>query len=79
VAALGPLAVLSDGRPLLEEIDASDLVAGCESVALVAAVIAGKRVLCCIPPRGQVQFIDQYPGVEMLRDLPARTMSQPID
>jgi hypothetical protein len=71
VAAHAPLAMLSDGAPLLEEIAAADLVAGCESVALVAALAAGKRVLCCIPPRGEVQFIDRQPGVEMLRDLPA--------
>ncbi len=75
VDAHRPLAVLSSGKPLLEEIEESDLIAGCESVALVAAAVAGKRVLCCIPPQGRVQFIDQQPGVQMLRDLPAPSLA----
>jgi hypothetical protein len=70
-----PLAVLSSGKPLLEEIEESDLIAGCESVALVAAAVAGKRVLCCIPPQGAVQFIDHQAGVQMLRDLPAPSLA----
>jgi hypothetical protein len=77
VTAYAPLACLSDGATLLEEIAAASIVAGCESVALVAALMAGKRVLSCIPPGGHVQFIDQQPGIEMLRDLPARVTSTP--
>jgi hypothetical protein len=71
IAANAPLAEASRGRPLLEEIAAADIVAGCESVALVAAQYAGKRVLCAIPPGGRVQFMDRRRGVEMLRDLGA--------
>ena len=63
---------MSNGKPLLEEIAQADLVAGCESVALVAALRAKKRVMCAIPPGGRVQHIDQRRGVEMLRDLPAK-------
>jgi len=73
LAAQSPLARLSGGGPLLEEIAASETVAGCESMAMVAALIAGRRVLCAIPPGCSASFIDRRPGVEMLRDL--RTVS----
>ena len=73
LAAHAPLARLGGDRPLLEEIVAAELVAGCESVALVSASIAGRRVLCCVPPGRKVAFIDRRPGVEMLRNLPARS------
>lgn len=71
VARYAPVARLGGQRPLLEEISAAGLVAGCESVALVAAQIAGRRVLCCVPPGKRVAFIDRRPGVRMLRDMPA--------
>lgn len=72
VASHPRVAEVSNGKPLLEEIAQADLVAGCESVALVAALRAKKRVMCAIPPGGRVQHIDQRRGVEMLRDLPAK-------
>jgi hypothetical protein len=72
IAAHAPLAQASRGRPLLEEIAAADIVVGCESVALVAAQHAGRRVLCAIPPGGRAQFMDRRCGVEMLRDLGAK-------
>jgi hypothetical protein len=40
-------------RPLLEEVAACRVVAGMESMAMVVALRAGKRVLCCIPPAGR--------------------------
>lgn len=72
IAARVGLAELGGERPLLEEIAAADVVAGCESMALVTALLARRRVLCCVPPGGNVAFIDRRPGVRMLRDLPAR-------
>jgi hypothetical protein len=69
VAAHAPLARLSSGRALLEEIAEADVVVGCESMAMVAALLAKKRVLCSVPPGKRVVFIDRRPGVEMLRDL----------
>lgn len=39
---------------LLEEITVSDLVVGCESMAMTIALIAGKKVISCIPPGGRV-------------------------
>jgi len=41
------------GRPLMEEIGESDIVAGMESMAMVIGLLAGKRVVCCIPPGGR--------------------------
>lgn len=38
---------------LLEEIIASDFVVGCESMAMVIGLIAGKSVISCIPPGGR--------------------------
>ncbi len=45
--------VFSDGAPLPDEIVASDYVLGCASMAMVVGLMAGKRVLSCIPPGGQ--------------------------
>jgi len=73
IAEHAPLAQLGGDRPLLEEIAAADMVAGCESMALVSALLARRRVLCCVPPGKTVAFIDRRRGVEMLRDLPARS------
>lgn len=52
IARHSGLAHLSTGRPLIEEIAAADLVVGCESMALVVGLLAGKRVITCIPPGG---------------------------
>jgi hypothetical protein len=73
------LAKPSGGRPLLEEIAAADIVAGCESMALVVALLAKRRVLCCVPPGKQVTFIDRRQGIEMLRDLPVRATTAQKD
>ena len=40
-------------RPLLEEIAGSDVVVGCESMAMVVALLANKKVISCIPPGGR--------------------------
>ena len=72
IARHAPLAELGGGSPLIQEIVESDVVAGCESMALIPAVLAGKRVLCAVPPGQKVSFIDRRQGIEMLRDLPAR-------
>ena len=45
--------VMGGSRPLLEEIGVADIVAGCESMALVVGLLAGKRVVSCIPPGGR--------------------------
>ena len=41
---------LDDARTLAEAIDRHAWVAGCESMALVVALAAGRRVVCTLPP-----------------------------
>jgi hypothetical protein len=45
--------VMGGNNTLLEEIIASDFVVGCESMAMVIGLIAGKSVISCIPPGGR--------------------------
>lgn len=48
------LPIEADGSAtLVEDIAASDVVVGCESMAMAVALIAGKRVISCIPPGGR--------------------------
>ncbi|MGZ8157553.1 MAG: hypothetical protein ACXWT4_01955 [Methylobacter sp.] len=53
------IAKLSDGKPLIEEIVESDMVVGCESMALIIALLAQKKVVSCIPPGGPVCRLPQ--------------------
>jgi hypothetical protein len=41
-------------KTLLEETLASDIVVGCESMAMVVGLLAGKRVISAIPPGGRL-------------------------
>ncbi len=51
---LSPLPVEFGGKKtLLEETLASDIVVGCESMAMVVGLLAGKRVISAIPPGGR--------------------------
>ena len=47
------LARLSNGKPLLEEIVESNVVVGCESMALVVGFLANRTVISAIPPSGR--------------------------
>jgi hypothetical protein len=58
---------------LLEEIINSHLVVGCESMALVIALMAGKRVICSIPD-GPGKCGLPHSGIEYLRDLKSRSI-----
>ncbi|NTW68479.1 MAG: hypothetical protein HGB23_01355 [Chlorobiaceae bacterium] len=40
-------------RTLSEEIAGCDVIVGCESMALVVGLLAGKKVISCIPPHGR--------------------------
>lgn len=42
--------VQGGSRTLLEEMAGCDVVVGCESMAMVVGLLAGKRVISCIPP-----------------------------
>lgn len=44
---------VSGNADLLDDILASNWVAGCNSMAMVTALLAQRRVLCCIPPGGR--------------------------
>ena len=51
---LSPLLVEFGGKKtLIEETLASDIVVGCESMAMVVGLLAGKRVISAIPPGGR--------------------------
>ena len=55
---------------LLQEVAASDIVVGCQSMAMFAGVLAGKRVVSSIPPGGPACALPQ-PEIESLRALVA--------
>ena len=44
---------IGGSRTLLEEVADADVVIGCESMAMVVALLAGKRVISSIPPGGK--------------------------
>lgn len=44
---------IGGAHTLLEEIADCDVVVGCESMAMVIGLLAGKRVISCIPPEGK--------------------------
>ena len=53
---------------LLQEIAESDVVVGCESMAMVVGLIAGCRVISCIPPGGKPCVLPQ-PEIESMQSL----------
>lgn len=55
-------------KPLLQEIAESDVVAGCGSMAMVVALVAGRRVISAVPPGGRASSLPQ-PEIESLQDL----------
>jgi len=58
-------------QTLLEETIASDIVVGCESMAMVVGLLAGKRVISTIPPGGRPCQLPQG-GIEHMHILAAR-------
>lgn len=54
---------ISNTDTLFEQIALADLVVGCESMALIIALLAGKKVVSCIPPGGKKL---ELPQVEIL-------------
>lgn len=51
-----PLRVI-DGGDLIDQIVSSEVVFGCQSMGLVVALIAGKRVVRSIPPGGCITYL----------------------
>jgi hypothetical protein len=64
--------VLGGGATLAADIAASDVVVGCNSMAMVVALAAGKRVVCCIPPGGRPCVLP-HAGIEPLASLVSHT------
>jgi hypothetical protein len=75
-AELGAHVVAGGSRTLLEEVADSDVVAGCESMAMVVALVAGRRVVCCIPPGGKPSTLP-HAEIESLQALVASPPSRP--
>ena len=61
----GPGVSVANGKTLVEDIALAQVVAGCESMALVVALEAGRRVVCAIPPGGHPCRLP-HPGIEKL-------------
>lgn len=61
----------SGGHTLLQETLAADIVVGCESMALVVAMLAGRRVVSSIPPGGRPCQLP-HAGIEHLTLLEAQ-------
>ena len=45
--------ICSEKKTLLEQVAVCDIVAGCATMAMVVGLLAGKRVISCIPPDGK--------------------------
>ena len=56
----------SGTRSLIEEIQDSDVIVGCESMAMVVAIIAGKKVISSIPPNGRACVLPHTEIISML-------------
>jgi hypothetical protein len=59
---------LSEGRSLAIDIANSDVVIGCNTMAMVVGIYSGKRVLSSIPPGGTPCLLP-HSEIVMLRDL----------
>lgn len=63
------LAVATDlDQPLVRQIAGADVVAGGATMAMVVALVAGKRVVSCIPPGGTFPPLP-HKGIESLEEL----------
>jgi hypothetical protein len=60
-----PIVTSTSSRTLLEEIVDCDVVVGCQSMAMVVGLLAGKRVVSCIPPGGAACVLP-FPEIEHL-------------
>jgi len=63
--------VRGGAKTLFEEVVDADVVVGCESMAMVVALLARRRVLSCIPPGGRPCVLPQA-EIESLQVLVAR-------
>ncbi len=67
--ALYPTLISLGGiKSLIYETAEADVVVGCESMAMVVGLLAGKRVISCIPPAGRDCQLP-HPEIEHMRKL----------
>jgi hypothetical protein len=59
VREFGEMVRIGGGETLLAEVVACDVVVGCESMAMVVGLLAGRRVISCIPPGGKACELPQ--------------------
>lgn len=59
-------------KTLLEQISTSDVVAGCATMAMVVGLLAGKRVISCIPPGGKTERLPHKEIEDLSRLIAAR-------
>jgi len=59
---------ISNNKSLIEQINGAEIVIGCESMSLVVALIAKKRVISSIPPKGKPCSLPQG-KIEKLNEL----------
>lgn len=67
----GRVVVLGGSDTLLRETLAADIVVGCESMAMIVGLLAGKRVVCSIPPGGRPCQLP-HAGIEHLTGIGSR-------
>jgi hypothetical protein len=58
---------------LFDELLRSEIVVGCESMAMIIGMLAGRRVISCIPPGGSPCKLPQ-PNIEKMQDLIAKSL-----
>ena len=61
---------------LIEEVAACDVVCGCGSMAMVVGLIAGRRVISCIPPGGKPSGLP-HREIESMQSLVANRVNLP--
>ena len=63
---------ISSNATLTQDIMSADIVVGCQTMAMVVALIAGKRVISSIPPAGHRCMLP-HAAIESLTDLVTRS------
>ncbi|RHX91174.1 hypothetical protein DLM76_18605 [Leptospira yasudae] len=56
---------VSNKQTLFEQIVEADIILGCESMAMVIGLLAGKKVISCIPPKGKKLSLPQKSIIEL--------------
>lgn len=65
--------VCGEKRTLLEQVAACDVIVGCATMAMVVGLLAGKRVVSCIPPGGKTVRLPQAEIEDMSQLIAARS------